>query len=69
MGTFIDSTHMKLKSLFEVIPPGCNALVIAFQQLVEGPMEVLLCQRVNDLRHSLFHLFNCLITTACELRE
>ena len=31
-------------------------------------MEVLLCERVNDLRHSLFHLFNCLITTASELR-
>ena len=30
-------------------------------------MEVLLCERVNDLRHSLFHLFNCLITTASEL--
>ena len=23
---------------------------------LEGPMEVLLCERVNDLRHSLFHL-------------
>ena len=36
-------------------------------------MEVHLCQRVNDLRHSLFHLLNCLITTASkfflELRE
>ena len=32
-------------------------------------MEVLLCERVNDLRHSLFHLLNCLITTASELRE
>ena len=27
-------------------------------------MEVLLCECVNDLRHSLFHLLNCLITTA-----
>ena len=35
----------------------------------KGRMEVLLCDRVNDLRHSLFHLLNCLITTACELRE
>ena len=26
-------------------------------------MEVLLRERVNDLRHSLFHLFNCLIAT------
>ena len=32
-------------------------------------MEVLLCERVNDLRHSLFHLLNCLITTASELWE
>ena len=32
-------------------------------------MEVLLCERVNHLRHSLFHLLNCLITTAYELRE
>ena len=32
-------------------------------------MEVLLCERVNDLRHILFHLLNCLITTASELRE
>ena len=31
-------------------------------------MEVLLCERVNDLRHSLFHQHNCLITTASELR-
>ena len=26
-------------------------------------MEVLLCERINDLRHSLFHLLNCLITS------
>ena len=32
-------------------------------------MEVLLCVRVNDFRHSLFHLFNCFITIASELRE
>ena len=32
-------------------------------------MEVLLCERVNDLRHRLFHLVNCLITIAFELRE
>ena len=43
--------------------------VVPFQQLLEGPMEVLLCEHVNDLRHSLFHLLNCLITTASELRE
>ena len=67
IGSFIDSTHETLVP-FEVIPSGCNALVVPFQQLLEGPMEVLLCECVNDLRHSLFH-FNCLITTACELRE
>ena len=56
MGTFIDSTLAS----FEVISSGCYALVIPFQQLLECPMEVLLCERVNDLRHSLFHLLNCL---------
>ena len=58
---------------FEVISSACNALVLPFQQILEGPMEVLLCEHVNDLRHSLFHLLNCLITTASkfflELRE
>ena len=29
-------------------------------------MEVFLCEHVNDLRHRLFHLLNCLITTASE---
>ena len=32
-------------------------------------MEVLLCERVNDLHHSLFYLLNCYITIASELRE
>ena len=32
-------------------------------------MEVLLFERVNDFRHRLFYLLNCLITTASELRE
>ena len=32
-------------------------------------MEVILCECVNGLRHSLFHLLNCLITTASELRD
>ena len=32
-------------------------------------MDVLWCERVNDFRHSLFHLLNCLITTASELRQ
>ena len=68
MGTFIDSTHETLV-LFEVISSGCNAFVVSAQQFLEGPMEVLLCERVNDLRHSLFHLLNYLITLASELRE
>ena len=43
-------------------------LLYQFQQFLEGHMEVLLCEEhVNDLRHSPFHLFNCLITTASEL--
>ena len=36
-------------------------------------MEALLCECINDLCHSLFHLLNCLITTSSkvflELRE
>ena len=32
-------------------------------------MEVLLCEHVNHLRHSLFHLLNSLIMTASDLRE
>ena len=43
-------------------------IVQPFQQLLQGPMEVLLGEPVNDLRHSLFHLLNCLLTTASELR-
>ena len=68
MVTFIDSTHETLVP-FEVISYGYNALVVPFQQLLEGPMEVFLCERVNDLRHSLFHPLNWLITTASEFRE
>ena len=52
-----------------LISSDCNALVVPFQQLLERPREVLLCEHVNDLRHSLFHLLNCLVTTASELRE
>ena len=66
MGTFIDSTYMKLVPS-EVISSGCNALVVPFQQLLEGPIQALLCERINNLRHSLFHLLNFLITTASEL--
>ena len=36
--------------------------------ILEGPMEVLLWKRVNELRHSLFHLLNCLITIASEFK-
>ena len=68
LGTSIDSTDETLVP-FELISSGCNALVVPFQQLLEWPMEVLSCEHVNDLRHSLFHLLNCLITTASELRE
>ena len=68
MGTFIDGTRMNLVP-FEVISSGYNTLVVQFQQLLEGPMQVLLCERVNHLRHRLFHLLTCLITTASELRE
>ncbi len=32
-------------------------------------MEVLLCVHVNDLRHSLVHILNSLITTASEVKE
>ena len=32
-------------------------------------MEVLLCERFNDLHHSLFYLLNCFIMTASELSE
>ena len=53
----------------QVISSGCNALVVPFQQLLQSPMEALLCERVNDLRHSPFHLLNCLITTASETRK
>ena len=49
MGTFIDSTHETLVP-FQVISSGSNVLVVTFQQPLESPMEVLLCQRVNDLQ-------------------
>ena len=32
-------------------------------------MEVFLCERANDVRHSLFYFLNSLITTASELME
>ena len=60
---------MKLLSSFEVISCGCNALVVPFQKLMEGSMDIHLCERFNDLPHILFYLLNCLLTTASELRE
>ena len=63
MGNFIDYTHETLVP-FEIISTSCNALVVPLQQLLEGPMEVLVRERVNYLRHSLFDLLNCIITTA-----
>ena len=59
--------HTSKSIPLEVISSGCNAFVVPIQQLLEDPMEVLLCERSNDLRHSLFHLFNSLLTTASEL--
>ena len=44
-------------------------LLDRYNNFWKAPMEVLLCERVNHLRHSLFHLLNYLITTASELRE
>ena len=38
------------------------------QQLLEGPMDVLLCERVNDFCHILFDLLNYLLMTASEIR-
>ena len=58
-----------MKLPFEVMYSGYNALVVPFQQLLEGLMEILFCERVYDLRHSFFRLLNCPITTASELRE
>ena len=51
---------MKLWSPFKLISSGCNAFVVPFQQPLEGPMKVHLCERVNGLHHSLFYLLNCL---------
>ena len=63
MGTHETLVH------FEVISSGSNAFVVPFQQPLEGPIEVFLCERVNDCRYSIFQLLNSLITTASELRE
>ena len=39
-GTFIHSAHRKTQVPFEVISSGYNALVVPFQQLLQGPMDV-----------------------------
>ena len=41
-----------------------QCICCAIQTTSGRPHEVILCERVNDLPHSLFHLLNCLITTA-----
>ena len=40
--------HYETLVLFEVTSSGCNALVV-FQQLLEGPMDVLLCVTASFL--------------------
>ncbi len=45
-----------------------HLLYLPFKQLLKRPVEVLVYELVNDLRHSLFHLLDSLITTACERR-
>ena len=54
---------------FSPLPNNLLRLQCTCCTVLEGPMEVLLCEHVNDLRHSLLHLLNSLTTTACELRE
>ena len=69
-GTFIDNAHMKLKSPTNESPPAAMHLLYHSNNFWKAPMEVLLCERVNDLRHSFFHLLDCLIMIASyELRE
>ena len=43
--TFLEYTHETLVR-FQIISSRCNALVVPLQHLLEGPMEVLLCERV-----------------------
>ena len=70
MNRIVHSDWVKLSVELNCAPnqntkfPFYYRLVVPFQQLLEGPMEVLLCERVNEFRHSLFHLLNCLITAA-----
>lgn len=43
--------------------------VVQFQKRLEGPLDVLVCEYVNDTRQSLFHHINCLITPASVLTK
>ena len=45
-----DDTHETLVP-FEVIFSSCNVLVLPFQQLLEGPIQDVLCEQIYDLRH------------------
>ena len=64
-----EDREISFQTFFVWHSSGCNALVVSFQQHLEDPMEDLFCEHVNDLRRSPFHLLNCLITTASELKE
>ena len=63
---FILSSYCKFYNFMKVVLVKSK---IFLHQLLEGLMEVLSCEYVNDLHHSLFHLLNCLITTPSELSK
>ena len=66
MGTFIDNTHMKPYSPSKESPLSAMHLSYRSNIFWKTPWK---SSCVNYLRHNLFHLLNCLITTASELRE
>ena len=51
----------------EVGPPEFNALIVALQLLLEGPLVVFQSEGVQGLCHSLLHLLHILKTAAPEL--
>ena len=53
--------------ILEVEPPELNALVVALQLLLEGPLVVFQSEGVQGLCHSLLHLLHILKTAAPEL--
>ena len=55
--------------LFKVICTVFKSHFVPFQYLLEGPMEALFCEHFTELRNSLSHLLNHLISTAYELTE